>query len=100
MKAYRLALPVLLCFLATPAKAVELRDGVLVPTYPEEVALLNECKKPNTCLIVTKEIVHRFAQAVADAQIQELKALVEERFAAAVEARAQEIAQQLRKKSL
>lgn len=82
------------------ATAVELRDGKLVPTYPQELSILEQCKQPNTCAIVTREMVIAFAQAYADAKLAEFEAEVRAQFQAAVEARAREIVKQLQRNSL
>lgn len=100
MKTLLFFLTLVMFMFSLPAVAVELRDGKLVPTFPQEIALLEKCKKPATCLIVTSEIVQQYAQSVAYAQLAELKAEVEAKFAAAVEARAQELAKQIAKNSI
>lgn len=100
MKALLFVLTLVMFAFSLPAAAVELRDGKLVPTLPQELALLEQCKTPDTCFIVTREIVQRYAQSVADAQLADFQAEVRERFAAAVEARAKELAKQIKKNSI
>lgn len=103
MKSIRLVLAgVVLLAAAAFASAFELKPDGSMALLPQEVAVLEQCKAQGGkgCFIVNRDVVERFAQAYAEAQLAEFQAEVQEKFEAAVLAKAKELAKQIAKNSL
>lgn len=88
MKTLLFALTLVMFVFSLPAIAVEVRDGKLVTTFPQEDAVLKKCDEQGGCFIVSREIVQKYAEAYAAEQVELLRAEVREQFAAAVAAEA------------